>query len=120
MKNKTSITDKRKALHIADIGSEVFTKFESGTNWCDGKIGKYNFQAKLFDTGSTFGINDGRVSKLAIWDEKIRQEKQNFFAGCVVNYDRGWDIKPKKDIKPYFDAVMELLENAPKRFEHCL
>lgn len=29
MKNKTSITDKSKALHIADvIGSAVFTKFK--------------------------------------------------------------------------------------------
>ena len=117
MKKETSIKDKSKASHIDDfIGSAVFTKFKSGTNWCKGKVGKYNFEAKLFDEGSIFGINDGRVSKLAIWDEEIRQEKQNFYAGCVVIYDRGWDIEPKKDIKPYFDAVMELLENAPKRF----
>ena len=94
----------------------VFTEFENGTNWCDGKVGKYNFQAKLFDTGSFFFFFYGRVSKLAIWDEKIRQEKQNFFAGCVVSYDRGWDIKPNEDTNPYFNAVMELLENAPKRF----
>lgn len=93
-----------------------FTKFESGTNWCDGKIGKYNFQAKLFDEGSTFGIKKGRVSKLAIWDEEIRQKERNFFKGCIVHYDRGWDIKPKKEFKPFFDAVMTLLENAPKRF----
>ena len=62
----------------AVIGSAYFTKFESGANWCDGKIGKYNFQAKLFDEGSTFGIKDGMVSKLAIWDEEIRQKEQNF------------------------------------------
>lgn len=98
------------------IGSAYFTKFEIGTNWCDGKIGKYNFQAKLFDEGSTFGIKNGRVSKLAIWDEEIRQKEQNLFKGCIVNYDRGWDIRPKKEFKPYFDAVMTLLENAPKRF----
>lgn len=62
MKNETSTTDKSKALHIADvIGSAYFTKFENGTNWCDGKIGKYDFQAKLFDEGSTFGIKDGLV-----------------------------------------------------------
>lgn len=57
------------------IGSTYFTKFESGTNWCEGKIGKYNFQAKLFNEGSTFGIKDGRVSKLSIWDEEIRQKE---------------------------------------------
>lgn len=93
-----------------------FTRFESGTNWCDGKVGKYNFQAKLFDEGSTFGIENGRVSKLSIWDEEKRQKEQNFCNACVVNYDRGWDIKPSNEIKPYFDAVMTLLENSPKRF----
>lgn len=98
------------------IDSAYFTKFERGTNWCSGKIGKYNFEAKLFDEGSTFGIKNGRVSKLAIWDEEIRQKEQNFFKSCIVNYDRGWDIKPNKEFMPCFDAVMTLLENAPKRF----
>ena len=78
------------------------------------KIGKYNFNAKLFNEGSTFGIKDGRVSKLSIWDEEIWKKEDNFFKACIVNYDRGWDIKPKKEFKPYFNAVMELLENAPK------
>lgn len=95
----------------------VFTKFEEGTNWCDGTVGEYNFQAKLFDTGSTFGIKNGRVSRLAIWSERVRQEKQNFLGACVLNYDRGWDIKPKgAEMREIFKAVMNLLENAPKRF----
>ena len=91
-----------------------FTKWNKGENWVDGVVGKYKFQAKLFDEGSIFGINDGRVSKLSIWDESVRQEKQNFFAACIMNYDRGWDSKPKREHRPYFNAVMELLENAPK------
>lgn len=94
-----------------------FTKFNKGENWVNGKVGQYEFEAKLFDEGSSFGINDGRVSKLSIYDEKVRQEKMNFFAACIVNYDRGWDIKPKKEHKEYFNAVMELLENAPKLFD---
>lgn len=93
-----------------------FTKFEDGENWCDGKIGKYTFQAKLFDEGSTFGIDNGRVSKLSIWDEEVRIREMDFFKACIVNYDRGWDIKPKKEFKSILKAVMELLENAPKRF----
>jgi hypothetical protein len=111
MGKKNSNKDKSKTLHTAE-----FTKFENDTNWCSGTIGEYSFEAKIFDEGSMFGIKNGRVSKLSIWDEKIRQEKQNFLAACLVNYDRGWDIKPTKDIKPYFKAVMKLLENAPKRF----
>lgn len=66
-----------------------FTKFGNDSNWVDGKIGKYNFQAKLFDESSDFGIEKGRVSKLAIWDEEIRQKEQNLFKACIVNYDRG-------------------------------
>ena len=93
-----------------------FTQFDSRSNLVKGKVNQYTFEAKLFDEGSTSGINNGRVSKLAIFDEVIRQEKQDFFASCIVNYYRGWDIKPKKENKPYFDKVMELLENSPKRF----
>jgi hypothetical protein len=44
----------------------VFTKFEMGENWCEGLVGDFFFQAKSFDVGSDFGINGGRVSKLAI------------------------------------------------------
>lgn len=93
-----------------------FTKFDTNSQWVEGNIGEYNFEAKLFDEGSQYGIDNGRVSKLSIWSEKIRQEKNNFFSDCIVNYDRGWDIEPKNQYIEHFNAVMELLENAPKRF----
>lgn len=83
-----------------------FTKFEDGDNWVNGTVGEYKFQAKLFNTGSSFGIDDGRVSKLCIWDED----------GSIVDYDRSWGIKPStpKEIT-YFKSVMKLLENSPQR-----
>lgn len=87
-----------------------FTKFEKGQNWCNGVVGNYVFEAKSFDTGSIFGINDGRVSKLAIW------EKGKNWNEAVVNYDRGWDIEPTAEVMAEYEAVMELLENAPPRF----
>lgn len=89
----------------------VFTKYDSTSNWCKGTVGPYEFSAKVFDEPSSFGIKNGRVSKLGIgnWTNGERE---------VVNYDRGWDIKPTKEVKPYFNAVMKLLENAPKRFEN--
>lgn len=110
MKKETAKTD-------SPLKAE-FTKFNDSSNWVDGVVGKYHFQAKLFDTPSTFGIENGRVSKLSIWDQKVRKEKLNFLKACVVNYDRGWDKKPNKKVTPYFDAVMTLLEAAPKRFEN--
>lgn len=85
-----------------------FTEFKKDSNWVHGKIENYDFEAKLFDEDSIFGINKGRVSKLHVWDKKTNKD--------IITYDRGWDIKPNKDTKSYFDAIMMLLENSPKRF----
>ena len=43
-----------------------------------------HFWIKQYDTGSEYGINGGRISKLTI---KISGQ-------TVANYDRGWDIEP--------------------------
>ena len=85
-----------------------FTQFNNDSNWCNGKVGPYNFEAKLFDEGSDFGIKKGRVSKLYVTSKT---------EGYVIGFDRGWDKNPTKENRPYFNAIMELLENSPKRFE---
>ena len=60
--------------------------------WHEGTIGIpvdggkqiHQFWVKSFETGSQFGIDGGRISKLMLKrDGKI-----------VCNYDRGWDIEP--------------------------
>lgn len=82
--------------------------------WIDGTIDEFRFQAKVFDEGSQYGINEGRVSKLMIWDEAKRQTCRNIFTASIVNYDRGWDIKPTKAAdKHIFDAVLAYLEAMP-------
>jgi len=62
--------------------------------WKEGTIGvpnkdeKYaavHYWAKVFDEGSIYGINEGRISKLML--------KQN--GKIVYNYDRGLDIPPQ-------------------------
>lgn len=97
-----------------------FTSFVKGDNWVSAKVndGEYTVSSKLFDEGSTFGINDGRVSKLSI-RETSKINELNWFDGCIVNYDRGWDIEPQTDKeKEVFEAVLNFLESAPKtRFE---
>lgn len=93
-----------------------FTTFNKDSNWVKGKIGKYNFEAKLFDEGSEFGINWGRVSKLSIFDDNKRIEEQNFLKACMVHYDRGWDIKPAEEHRKMYNEVLEFLEKAPLRF----
>ena len=61
----------------------------------DGK--QVYFQAKVYDEGSQFGINNGRISKLyASVNGKV-----------LFTYDRGWDVKPKDAFSQ--DALNELL-----------
>lgn len=45
-------------------------------------VGKYTGQAKIFESGSVFGIGGGRISKLQVYTGK----------GLVFNYDRGLDF----------------------------
>lgn len=56
----------------------------------------FHYWIKQWDVGSEFGIEGGRISKLTI--------KRNGVA--VVNYDRGWDIKPSD---PDAQLAMEII-----------
>ena len=61
--------------------------------WHEGTIGIpvdggkqiHRFWVKSFKTGSQFGIEGGRISKLL-----IKRDGE-----VVCNYDRGWDVNPK-------------------------
>jgi len=55
--------------------------------WKTGIINGYFWSAKVFDTGSEYGIDNGRISKLQIckgdrWDHNTN----------IYNYDRGLDF----------------------------
>jgi hypothetical protein len=68
--------------------------------WLRGRVNRYpdyTFLAKVYDVGSVFGIENGRVSKLQVW----RADRE------VMNYDRGWDQVPtsRRDRK----ALKEIL-----------
>ncbi len=52
--------------------------------WQSGTVGPYRYMVKAFDKPSEFGIDGGNISILEIRDER----------GVIVNYSRGWDIKP--------------------------
>jgi hypothetical protein len=64
-------------------------------NWVEGEADVHSFQAKIYDEGSHFGIDDGRVSKLSI--------------SGVCNYDRGWDSQPKD--KQGWNILNEAVKN---------
>ena len=56
--------------------------------WYEGCIGVhssiFHFCVKVYQRGSQYGIDGGRISKLML--------KRN--GKMVANYDRGWDINP--------------------------
>jgi hypothetical protein len=62
--------------------------------WRNGKIIhkliEYWYQAKVYDSGSKFGINDGRVSKLSIYQVSGYEDKRH--GKMIYNYDRGLDF----------------------------
>jgi hypothetical protein len=61
----------------------------------------YTFQAKVYDVGSVFGIEQGRISKLQVW----RDDR------TVMHYDSGWDESPatRRDRK----VLREILAGFP-------
>ena len=75
--------------------------------WKHGEYNGFSWCIKVFDEGSRFGINNGRISKLWIQRKQNKEE--------VANYDRGWDIKPfddngnfySKDVKNVYEYLIE-------------
>ena len=59
-----------------------------GSNWQEGALrvheSTFHFWVKVYDKGSKYGIDGGRVSKLMLKRDGL----------IVCNYDRGWDVKP--------------------------
>lgn len=83
-----------------------------GSNWIEGTINEYHFQAKVYNEGSKFGIKNGRVSKLEVWDENCRVTGQG--AGTIISYDRGWYIRPSSpESKEILQALLEYFVNFP-------
>lgn len=68
-----------------------------------GNCGEYRFQAKVYDEPSYCGINRGRVSKLNI--------REGSYSMDLVNYDRGWDIKPKGKLVHVFNTIVDAIED---------
>ena len=64
--------------------------------WYKGYVDGYHYQAKVYDEGSIYGINEGRISKL--WMSRDGR--------TVVSYDRGWDIRPDAEAQAAFEKII--------------
>ena len=85
---KTRITEKTKREN-----------WVSGTvKLANGRTFLYNLLA--FDKPSDFGIDGGRISKLCVASKS--------WLTMVVNFDRGWDVKPAtSDHKAVYAALLK-------------
>jgi len=78
--------------------------------WISGVVDQYEFSALIFNGPSKSGIDKGRISKLSIWDPVVKENTNNFLGSCIMNYDRGWDIRPGKVAQPFYEKVKSLIE----------
>ena len=74
--------------------------------WLEGAVNRYpgyTFRAKVYDAGSVFGIEQGRISKL-----QVRRGDR-----VAMNYERAWDQPPasRRDRK----VLREILAGFPDR-----
>lgn len=94
-------------MHTNHIKARILVK-----NWIDGTINGYNFQAIVYDDASKFGINNGRINKLEVWDENCRVTGQG--AGTKISYERGWYIHPSTpEEEKILQALIEYFANFP-------
>lgn len=66
----------------------------------------FTFECKHFSEGSEYGIDNGKVSKLSI--SLGERGDCSFAATCLLNYDRGWDVK-MEETKREMDAAYEAI-----------
>ena len=73
--------------------------WSEGTISCPATGVKYKYWVKHYEEGSQFGIDGGKVSKLAI--RKVGESRD------LCNYDRGWDVEPADEVKAVYAILLE-------------
>ncbi len=86
----------------------------SQTGWITAIIEGRWVQAKVYDEPSTYGLWNGRVSKLAVGFTEHRDPTKPFFDQMCYNYDRGLDFN--KAPKGLIRKIVKELETLPKLF----
>lgn len=81
---------------------KVNTNYDPNHFGQEGTVGPYHYHAKVFDIGSEYGINGGRISKLFMRHAATGEE--------VICYDRGWGMDPPEpgqtELMEAFNAIL--------------
>ena len=75
--------------------------------WLIGTVDDYDYQAKVCDEASGFGIDCGRVIKLHAFGKSRGQE--------LFAYERGWDKFPRGKHKGLAQALIRFCESLPEQ-----
>ena len=95
MKTKTTTKTTTAKLNVNIVhGGRNENAWTHGTATVNGAV--YTFDVKHFDEGSDWGLKGGRISKLSIGNDE----------GYLVNFDRGWDLRPQT---PETKAILKAL-----------
>lgn len=90
----------KEGLGLAKVLDFIGVKYGEESMWKTAKINGYDVQAKVYEVGSKYGINGGKISKLWI-------AKENHYC---LNYDRGWDIELDANNSELMEVYNKVLE----------
>jgi hypothetical protein len=116
LKQKPSIATSKESDIRAEFKDHSGDPNTQGAIWIAGTVGQYEFSALILKVPSKLGLDRGKVSKLSIWDPEMLKRTNNFIGSCIVNYDRGWDIRPSKKAEPFYNKVKALLDSSAEQF----
>lgn len=102
MDYKITITGTRKS--IPGPGESV---------WLLGTVSDYQFNAKVYNGPSKYGVNGSCVSKLTVWAESERQKLGDPVAASIIHYDRGWIREPDREYTGLLEALVAYLSAIP-------
>lgn len=79
------------------------------TNWINGEIDDYYFEAMHHNHNLEYAIDGGRVSELAITKEDE----------WIADYNQGWELAPKTaHEEEIVCTLVNYLENMPTRYDY--
>lgn len=87
-------------MHVLEGHNDVWVTAVINGRWV---------QAKVYMEPSDFGINGGKVSKMAVGKTSTRDPSRAFFDQMDFNYDRGLDFSNLPE--SMVNSIVEQLEN---------
>lgn len=89
------------------MADRMISVYAKDGNWLFGTVDEYPFQVKVCDKASSFGINQGRVIKLYVYQSR----GQELFA-----FERGWSKYPENaESEDILEAMLLFCNSLPKQ-----